>query len=344
MLAHLALAAAVSGRLTEAELRATPALRLVEERGWSPSVQESTAHLAMSIVHVQRNDLGEALESLAAGRAAAVLEPAPRSALVLYQVRLDAAVGQVEAARRQLARLDRDLGDWQPPRLLTRWLRVTAAEVDLAAGDPEAALERVRLDRPEDEDSSLVPERLLRARALLELADPHGAEAVLAPLRDAGLEPRSVVEMWVLTALAADRLREDRRADEALGRALAAAEPEGIRRPFVAWGRDHLPRLLSHAKALHLRSRPFVVELEAHVSGAGARPGVSGGLTAPLTDRELSVLQYLPSMMTYPEIAGELFVSVNTVKSHLRHLYAKLEVANRRQAVTRARELGLLEP
>ena len=63
-----------------------------------------------------------------------------------------------------------------------------------------------------------------------------------------------------------------------------------------------------------------------------------------LTDRELSVLQYLPSMQTYPEIAAQLFVSVNTVKSHLRHLYAKLEVVNRRQAVIRARELGLLEP
>ena len=77
------------------------------------------------------------------------------------------------------------------------------------------------------------------------------------------------------------------------------------------------------------------------------RPAGSSSIAAqtiPLTDREMSVLQYLPSMMTYPEIAAELFVSVNTVKSHLRHLYAKLEVVNRRQAVTRARELGLLEP
>ena len=64
----------------------------------------------------------------------------------------------------------------------------------------------------------------------------------------------------------------------------------------------------------------------------------------PLSVRELSVLQYLPSMMTYPEIADQLFVSVNTVKSHLRHLYAKLEVINRRQAVIRARARGLLDP
>jgi LuxR family transcriptional regulator, maltose regulon positive regulatory protein len=166
---------------------------------------------------------------------------------------------------------------------------------------------------------------------------------VLSPLRTAGLEPRSVVEMWVLTALAADRLREDRRADEALHRALVAAEPEGIRRPFVAWGQEHLPRLLTNAKALHPRTRPFVERLENGATAAPPMPRNHGAPAVSLTDRELSVLQYLPSMMTYPEIADQLFVSVNTVKSHLRHLYAKLEVVNRRQAVTRARKLGLLE-
>ena len=343
ILGHLALSAAVSGRLNEAEERASRAVRMVEDRGWSPMVQEATAHLALSIVHLQRNDTDAALAALAAGRAAAALEPAPRSALVLYQVRVDAAVGRVDAARGHLARLHRELGDWQPPRLLARWLTVTEAEVDLASGDPDAALERVPLDRPDDHESPLVPERLLRGRALLELSDPHGAEAVLSPLRTAGLEPRSMVEMWVLTALAADRLREDRRADEALHRALVAAEPEGIRRPFVAWGQDHLPRLLTNAKALHPRTRPFVERLENGVTAAPAKPGDLGAQAVSLTDRELSVLQYLPSMMTYPEIADQLFVSVNTVKSHLRHLYAKLEVVNRRQAVTRARDLGLLE-
>lgn len=344
MLAHLALSSAVSGRLSEAEERASRAVRLVQERGWSPATQEATAHLALSIVHVQRDEIEEARAALAAGRAAAALEPAPRSAMVLYQVRLDAAVGRLDAARSQLARLHRDLGSWEPPRLLARWLRVTEAEVDLAAGDPAAAMERVRLDRPEDDDSLLVPERLLRARALLDLADPHGATEALAPLVAADLEPRSSVELWVLTALAADRLREDRRAGEALRLALVAAEPEGVRRPFVAWGQEPLPRLLSRAKALHPSTRRFVEELEATLAGAAAGGQGVAGQRVSLTDRELSVLQYLPSMMTYPEIGAALFVSVNTVKSHLRHLYAKLGVANRRQAVLRARELGLLEP
>jgi LuxR family maltose regulon positive regulatory protein len=200
------------------------------------------------------------------------------------------------------------------------------------------------LDRPEDKDSALVPERLLRARAMLDLADPRGAEDVLAPLRGAGIQPHSAVEMWVLTALAADRLRDDRRSSEALHRALVAAEPEGIRRPFVAWSPEHLPRLLASAKALHPGVRRFVEQLEAVGGPRGAAASGVAAQSISLTDRELSVLQYLPSMMTYPEIAAQLFVSVNTVKSHLRHLYAKLEVANRRRAVLRARELGLLEP
>ena len=63
-----------------------------------------------------------------------------------------------------------------------------------------------------------------------------------------------------------------------------------------------------------------------------------------LTDSETRVLRYLPTNLTAHEIASELFLSVNTVGTHTRHLYAKLGVHNRRQAVDRARALGLLAP
>jgi len=348
MLAHLALSAAVAGRLGEAERLGSSAIQLAQDRGWSPMAQEAAAHLALSVVYLQRHDHDEALGALASGRAAAVFERAPRCAMELFQARIDGDEGRVDSARAQLAQLRRGLGDWQPPRLLARWLRAAEAEVELTAGDPAAALERVRLDRPEDVAELLLSERLLRARALLDLADAHGAQEALAPLYDVDLEPRASVELWVLTALAADRLREDRRATDALRRALLAAEPEGIRRPFLIWGQGQLPRLLERATVLQPAVRGFVEELELARAGAGTgdRAGAMPGERdrVALTDRELSVLQYLPSMMTYPEIAAQLFVSVNTVKSHLRHLYAKLEVVNRRQAVLRARELGLLEP
>ena len=262
--------------------------------------------------------------------------------MVLYQVRVDAAVGRVDAARGQLARLHRDLGGWQPPRLLARWLRVTEAEVDLAAGDPAAALGRVPLDRLEDHDSPLVPERLLRARALLDLADPRGAEDVLAPLRTAGLEP--AVGGGDVGAHRPGRRSPARGPPRRRGPAPCPGRGRAGGHPPAFRGlgpRSHLPRLLTHAKALHPRTRRFVEQLEAATGPVQAR--TDGAQPVSLTDRELSVLQYLPSMMTYPEIADQLFVSVNTVKSHLRHLYAKLEVINRRQAVIRARELGLLD-
>jgi len=69
---------------------------------------------------------------------------------------------------------------------------------------------------------------------------------------------------------------------------------------------------------------------------------VTSALPVALTDRELSVLLFLPTMMTFGEIADELFVSINTVKSHVRSIYAKFEVTSRRRAVQRAHELGLL--
>ena len=65
-------------------------------------------------------------------------------------------------------------------------------------------------------------------------------------------------------------------------------------------------------------------------------------LSEHLTDRELSVLRYLPSMMTNEEIAAELFVSVNTVKAHLKRIYRKLGVVSRREAVRRAHDLGMI--
>ena len=76
-------------------------------------------------------------------------------------------------------------------------------------------------------------------------------------------------------------------------------------------------------------------------SGSGCRPARTPSGEA-LTDREMDVLRYLPTMLRNQDIAVQLSVSVNTVKAHLRSLYAKLDVAQRRDAVERARELGLL--
>ena len=73
-------------------------------------------------------------------------------------------------------------------------------------------------------------------------------------------------------------------------------------------------------------------------------PAVPEPPLEPVTDSELRVLRYLPTNLTAPEIAGELYVSRHTVKTHMRNLYAKLGTHRRAEAVARARDLGLLAP
>ena len=73
-----------------------------------------------------------------------------------------------------------------------------------------------------------------------------------------------------------------------------------------------------------------------------ARVGELAALAEPLSESELRVLRYLPSNLSAPDIAGELFVSTSTVKTHMRHVYEKLGVHRRTEAVERARDLGLL--
>jgi LuxR family maltose regulon positive regulatory protein len=84
--------------------------------------------------------------------------------------------------------------------------------------------------------------------------------------------------------------------------------------------------------------------LELVESGATNLGDTPSPLREELSARELAVLRYLPTMLTSQEIAGELFVSLNTVKSHLKNIYRKLDADGRRQAVRRARELGLVAP
>ena len=89
-------------------------------------------------------------------------------------------------------------------------------------------------------------------------------------------------------------------------------------------------------------AKPTRVGRAAHPGGSRGNDGRTAALTEPITARETVVLRYLPTLLTLNDIARELSVSPNTVKSHLRHIYGKLAVSSRRDAVRQARRLGLL--
>ncbi|SDU78795.1 LuxR C-terminal-related transcriptional regulator [Jiangella alkaliphila] len=180
-------------------------------------------------------------------------------------------------------------------------------------------------------------------RAMRHLYQGHEAAARqdLEPVLDDELTcmtPWTSAIAWTVAAHLADEAGEPARAHDALLEALRLAEPGRLMRGLL----DATPS----ARGLLLRNRgrfgrheTFVTDL---LGFAEDRPHRLDGTGLVLTDREAEVLRDLPSMLSLREIADAHVVSINTVKSHLKSVYRKLGVTSRREAVTQARELGLV--
>ena len=132
-------------------------------------------------------------------------------------------------------------------------------------------------------------------------------------------------------------------AERDIERALDLAEPDALVFPFVVVpARDLLERHPRHRTA----HAALLADLLDVLGGSSlpARRREPATLPEPLSESELRVLRFLPSNLSAPEIAAELYVSTSTVKTHMRHIYEKLDAHRRTEAVDRARELGLLGP
>jgi LuxR family transcriptional regulator, maltose regulon positive regulatory protein len=193
---------------------------------------------------------------------------------------------------------------------------------------------------------------LSQARVHLAQRDPSAALAVLEPYRR-----RMVEKAWadeelkalVLRAVALDAHGERAEAAEVLDGALALAEPGGFIRLFVDEGAP-MGRLLFEALSRGVRPGyvgRLLAAFPTDAPGRVAPPSSSGPrirLAEPLSARELEVLPLIAEGLSNQEIAARLYLSLHTVKSHARTIYAKLGVTGRTQAAARARALGLLPP
>ena len=199
-----------------------------------------------------------------------------------------------------------------------------------------------------DEDVRATPEmRVVLATLRLAQDDPEGAAAALAPIcrrRLADRNPTLEIQALLLEASAVRR---------------AAATPAPAHARWSARSRSPSPTaccfrscctrrrtLLERHARLRTTHASLISEILNLLSGhaPAARPEDVAPLREPLSESELRVLRYLPTNLRAPEIAAELFVSLNTIRTHMRNLYAKLGVHSRADAVKRARELGLLSP
>jgi LuxR family maltose regulon positive regulatory protein len=236
-----------------------------------------------------------------------------------------------------------DAADWRMPVRLSSSLATAEAEALVALGRPDAALALV----DESRDLGRWGEAQL-VRAKLALADgrPQDAceligNAVGGPV--AILHPATAIELRALGAVARHQRGDDESALGLVEEALALAEPEGYLSPFLAVGAPLRELLLRRIRA-GTAHRALAGELgEALDPRTGGPQELRSALVLePLSDRETAVLRYLPTPLSKAEIASELFVSVNTVKTHMKNIYRKLDVTDRAQAVRRARALDII--
>ena len=153
-----------------------------------------------------------------------------------------------------------------------------------------------------------------------------------------------MISALVLDAVARDQLGDRVTAERDIERGLDLAEPDSLVFPFVVVAGTGPPRAASAAP--HGARRPAGRPPQRPRAGRRSQPvaAESAALPEPLSESELRVLRFLPSNLSASEIAGQLYVSTSTVKTHMRHIYEKLDAHRRTEAVDRARELGLLGP
>ncbi|MGV9793345.1 LuxR C-terminal-related transcriptional regulator [Gordonia sp. NPDC003422] len=340
--AYLTIIDVIHGALPAVGRQVGEVLATVDRRGWSREPQVTALYAAAALMHLERNELklAEAAVERGCRGSRTQSDAGARVLLEIAAVRIAVVRGDVFAAREARVRLTAVCAAAGAlPDLLRRWSHVAMTDVDLMEG---AATDSVLVEPPEGDDYAAALERTLLAQFYLRTGHPEEVFRVLG--NAARFAPYRVIaaKAAVLGAVAAHMLRRDSDALVRIGEAIALAEPVGAVRPFIVGG-PSVPKLLERYHVVGERNQRFVEHVLEQLADGPRRP-IEDDESADnhLTERELAVLRYLPTMYKAAEIAADLFVSVNTVKTHQQSIYRKLGVSTRRAAVERARERNLL--
>jgi LuxR family maltose regulon positive regulatory protein len=344
---HYAVAEHALGRVASARAIALGAVQIARRTGNDVRHEARAAHLALAAAEVQRGKPDAAAAALDAGAAAAARgdDPFVRARLRVVAARRSLLLNDLAGARRHLAEIPPFLVTYPRMALVTRQHAGLGVEVELAAGAVDRAAEVLReYDAATGASGSPMPgepDPLAVPRARVLLARGSAAEVRHWLSGQLELEGTMGAEAWVTVALAEDHLRHETATTEALARAIDLAAPEEATLPFLR-PRDHLSRRLRRHLEVVGSHRDFVSGLLEALADPALQETQARPASEPLTDRELSVLSYLPGMSSNEEIAEGLGISVNTVKQHLKAINRKLGVGSRRDAFRAARDLGLL--
>jgi LuxR family maltose regulon positive regulatory protein len=331
-------------------------------------LQHAAAQLSQMLAEARAqgdlDDIGQALQALAEinyeyndldaaeRQAAEAVQTGHMHPYEPYCVNAVLTLAHIEQARNQpaaaLARCAALLAQSPLPLLpadqqMQRRIRAAQARFCLAAGDLAAA-QRWQANRAPDQGEDQLPlerEHALAARVYLAAGDPGAAQQLLEPLliaAEAGGHARVTLEARVLLALANAANGQDQQARQILAVALSSACAAGFIRSFVDEG-EPLTALL-RATLPTLSDRRVIAYARVLLRAATGAPSVPAP-TETLSEQERRVLRLIVAGRSNPEIAAELVVSVNTIKSHVKAIYRKLDVRSRMEAAAAARKLNL---
>jgi LuxR family maltose regulon positive regulatory protein len=340
--------------------RSRQAVELARRHGWTDEPAAGIAYAVLATVLAWQGRLEEAEGWIQRAERTVRAETEPAAGVRVYYLRglLELARGRDADALAAFRAAEQLAGLLAEPHLLVMRVRALLLHALVRLGETERAEQALAGLGDQDRDRA----EIRIAIAVLRLAqdNPHAAAAVLAPaLEGAAPAPPGtwLAYAFMLEATARDALGDPDAAGRALERALDLAEPDGILSAFLL---HPAPGLLErHARdcAKHAALISEVLNrlprdqpgLAGHGGMASSRAlaGPAGSalrLTEPLSLSEIRVLRYMPTNLSTPEIARELSLSVHTVRTHIRHLFAKLGAHGRTEAVARARGLGLLAP
>jgi LuxR family transcriptional regulator, maltose regulon positive regulatory protein len=329
--------------------RSMHAIELAGRHGWTDEPVAGVAYLALGMAMVAQGRLEEGERSLEHAERTLRTEVEPAAGMRLHYARglLEFVSGRPDAALGPFRTAERLAEVLVTEHALARRLRSHMLQTLVRLGETrrvERAL--ANMDEPERKSGEM-----RNAMAVLRLAqdDPKAATAALAPVLDGSVFLLNAhlweVQAFLLEAIARDALGEQGAARRALERALNLAQPEDLLFPFLF---DPAPGLLERHRRQGTAHAALISEILNALAGRkptaahGHERRVQRGLLEPLSQSEIRVLHYLPTKLSAPEIAGQLYLSVNTVKTHMRHVYDKLGAHRRHEAVEQARALGLL--
>ena len=330
--------------LATIQRRCREAIALAERHGWGTEPVIAPALMTLAVTMAWLGEFDEGEWWLRRTERALQTDIGPDIRLLLHQAagilhagrgRHHEALEEFSAAEHLGSQLE---GSHALASGVTGWLLATQARAGMP-GEARAALATL-----DDERASSGEIRNACAVICLAEGDPAGALDAVRDVLD-GAAPVivyfTVVEAHLLAGLAHRELGDHRAANQAAERALALAESDRLVLPFAMTGSAELLEALPRHETAHAALLAEILDV-LHGSSAAAGNQRPPLYVEELSPGELRVLRYLPTNLSRPEIAGELSVSVNTISSHLRSIYAKLQVRDRSSAVQRARELRLL--